>query len=100
MTEPNDIAALDDIAFLARSASRVRVLETLASDPHDRAELQAATGIPRATVGGSSPNSRPEVGLNTTVVATQGTFNSGEPVSDADARFESTFDRPGTYPYV
>lgn len=51
MTEPNDIAALDDIAFLARSASRVRVLETLASDPHDRAELQAATGIPRATVG-------------------------------------------------
>lgn len=48
MTEPNDIAALDDIAFLARSASRVRVLETLAADPHDRAELQAATGIPRA----------------------------------------------------
>ncbi|MFC7009476.1 helix-turn-helix domain-containing protein [Halalkalicoccus salilacus] len=51
MIEPNDIAALDDIAFLARSASRVRVLETLASDPHDRAELQAETGIPRATVG-------------------------------------------------
>lgn len=51
MTTPDDIAALDDISFLARSASRVRVLETLASGPHDRAELQAATGIPRATVG-------------------------------------------------
>lgn len=51
MTGPDDIAAFDDIAFLSRSASRVRVLETLASDPHDRAELQAATGIPRATVG-------------------------------------------------
>lgn len=34
------------------------------------------------------------------VVATQGTFDSGEPVSDADARFEYTFDRPGTYTYV
>lgn len=100
MTEPNDIAALDDIAFLARSASRVRVLETLASDPHDRAELQAATDISRVTVGGSPPNSRPEVELNTTVVATYGTFDSGEPVSDADARFEYTFDRPGTYTYA
>lgn len=34
------------------------------------------------------------------VVATQGTFNSGEPVSDAGTRFEFTFDRPGTYTYV
>lgn len=51
MSGANDIAALDDIAFLARSASRVRVLEALASDPHDRAGLQATTGIPRATVG-------------------------------------------------
>lgn len=51
MTTPDDIAALDDISFLARSASRVRVLETLADGPHDRAELQAATAIPRATVG-------------------------------------------------
>lgn len=51
MTAADDIAALDDISFLARSASRVRVLETLAEGPHDRAELQAATGIPRATVG-------------------------------------------------
>lgn len=51
MTGPNDVGALDDITFLARSVSRVRVLETLASGPHDRAELQAATGIPRATAG-------------------------------------------------
>lgn len=51
MTAADDIAALDDISFLARSASRVRVLETLAKSPHDRAELQAATGIPRATIG-------------------------------------------------
>jgi predicted transcriptional regulator len=51
MTGPNDVGALDDIAFLARSAGRVRVLETLTSGPRDRAELQAATGIPRATVG-------------------------------------------------
>ena len=51
MTEPDDIAALDDISFLSRSVSRVQVLETLALSPHDRAELQAATGIPRATVG-------------------------------------------------
>lgn len=34
------------------------------------------------------------------VVATQGTFNSGEPVSDAGTYFEYTFDRPGTYTYV
>lgn len=34
------------------------------------------------------------------VVATQGTFGSGEPVSDAGTRFEYTFDRPGTYTYV
>lgn len=51
MSELTDVATLDDIAFLARSASRVRVLEALASDPHDRAGLQATTGIPRATVG-------------------------------------------------
>lgn len=51
MTASDDTAALDDITFLARSTSRVRVLETLASGPHDRTELQAATGIPRATVG-------------------------------------------------
>lgn len=34
------------------------------------------------------------------VVATQGTFDSGEPVDDAGTRFEYTFDRPGTYTYV
>lgn len=45
------MSALDDIAFLARSPNRVAVLETLSSGPHDRAELQAATDIPRPTVG-------------------------------------------------
>lgn len=45
------MAALDDIAFLARSPNRVEVLETLSSGPHDRAELQEATGISRPTVG-------------------------------------------------
>lgn len=34
------------------------------------------------------------------VVATHGTFNSGEPVDEAGTRFEYTFDRPGTYTYV
>jgi halocyanin-like protein len=34
------------------------------------------------------------------VVATQGTFDSGEPVDDAGTRFEHAFDRPGTYTYV
>ena len=45
------MTALDDIAFLARSQNRVTVLETLSSGPHDRAELQEATGISRPTVG-------------------------------------------------
>jgi halocyanin-like protein len=34
------------------------------------------------------------------VVALDGTFDSGEPTAASDARFEYTFDEPGTYPYV
>ncbi|HET7325339.1 MAG TPA: halocyanin domain-containing protein [Halococcus sp.] len=34
------------------------------------------------------------------VVADQGTFTSGAPVSDAGTTFEFTFDRPGVYKYV
>lgn len=45
------MTALDDIAFLARSPNRVEVLDTLSSDPHNRAELQEVTDIPRPTVG-------------------------------------------------
>lgn len=45
------MAALDDIAFLARSPNRVEVLDTLSSGPYDRAELQEVTDIPRPTVG-------------------------------------------------
>ncbi|WP_101295921.1 helix-turn-helix transcriptional regulator [Halegenticoccus soli] len=45
------MTALDDVAFLARSPRRVRVLETLIEGPHTRADLQEATGVPRATVG-------------------------------------------------
>ncbi|WP_254547312.1 helix-turn-helix transcriptional regulator [Halomarina pelagica] len=45
------MAALDDVAFLARSPSRVAVLETLTEGAHSRAALQEVTGVPRATVG-------------------------------------------------
>lgn len=41
--------ALDDVAFLARSANRVDVLAALADAPHERSELEAATGISRVT---------------------------------------------------
>lgn len=44
-------APLDDIAFLARSPYRVRVLEALASRPYDRHGLQEATDVPRVTLG-------------------------------------------------
>lgn len=42
---------LDDVEYLARSANRVRVLETLAKGPHDRTDLQEKTGAARATLG-------------------------------------------------
>jgi halocyanin-like protein len=34
------------------------------------------------------------------VIAEQGTFNSGPPVTNAGTTFEFTFDRPGVYKYV
>lgn len=45
------MAVLDDIAFLARSPHRMAVLEALVDGSYTRAELQAETGVPRATVG-------------------------------------------------
>jgi predicted transcriptional regulator len=41
--------ALGEIQFLANSANRVRVLETLADGPASRRELQEETGVPRST---------------------------------------------------
>jgi len=43
--------ALAAIEFLARSAHRVGVLETLADGPRDRRELRAATGASDPTIG-------------------------------------------------
>lgn len=43
--------ALPDVAFLARSENRLRVLAALAKAAATRRELQEATGIARATVG-------------------------------------------------
>lgn len=41
--------ALGDIQFLANSTNRVRILDTLATEPATRRELQDSTGIPRST---------------------------------------------------
>ncbi|MDS0221442.1 helix-turn-helix domain-containing protein [Haloarcula sp. S1AR25-5A] len=41
---------LDRVAFLANSPNRIRVLETLATGPHTRAELAAQTDVARATL--------------------------------------------------
>jgi predicted transcriptional regulator len=41
--------ALEEIQFLANSASRIRVLDALAGDPATRRELQEETGVPRST---------------------------------------------------
>lgn len=43
--------ALADVAHLARSENRVRILVRLAEAPATRRELEVATGIARATVG-------------------------------------------------
>lgn len=43
--------ALADIAYLTRSENRVRILESLSETSSTRRELEAETGIPRATVG-------------------------------------------------
>jgi predicted transcriptional regulator len=42
-------SALEEIGFLANSASRVRVLDALDGDPASRRELQEETGVPRST---------------------------------------------------
>lgn len=42
---------VEEIAFLTRSDHRVEVLEALATNPADRADLQAATGASRPTIG-------------------------------------------------
>lgn len=44
-------AALEDVAYLSRSANRVRILETLADGPHTRRELMGSTGVSRTTLG-------------------------------------------------
>lgn len=43
--------ALEDIAYLARSRNRVRILEVLASEALTRAELTDRTSIARTTIG-------------------------------------------------
>ena len=43
--------AIQDIEFLARSAHRVAVLETLVEAPRDRRDLRDATGVSNPTVG-------------------------------------------------
>jgi predicted transcriptional regulator len=43
--------ALDDIAYLSRSESRVRILDAIATEPFPRSELEEMTGIARTTVG-------------------------------------------------
>lgn len=43
--------AIEDIAYLSRSASRVRILAALASDPQTRGDLEETTGIARTTIG-------------------------------------------------
>lgn len=42
---------LDDVAFLARSAHRVTVLQTLADGPRSRRDLHEETGVPQPTLG-------------------------------------------------
>lgn len=44
-------AALDDVEFLALSANRVAVLQSLAADDRTRSELAAVTGASQATLG-------------------------------------------------
>lgn len=43
--------ALNDIAYLSRSESRVRILDAIASEPYSRSELEETTEIARTTVG-------------------------------------------------
>lgn len=43
--------AMEDVAYLARSGSRIRILDALTAEPHTRSELTETTGIARTTVG-------------------------------------------------
>lgn len=51
--EPPDLssAALDDVAYLGRSANRIRILSALASSPGTRSALENRTGVTSTTVG-------------------------------------------------
>lgn len=54
MVDPSDAIptdALEDIAYLARSVNRVRLLETLGSGSYTRRDLADRTGIARTTIG-------------------------------------------------
>ncbi|MEF8841341.1 MAG: MarR family transcriptional regulator [Haloarculaceae archaeon] len=50
-TRPLPEAALEDVAYLSRSANRVRILEALADRPHTRRQLMDVTGVSRTTLG-------------------------------------------------
>lgn len=43
--------ALDDVAYLGRSANRLRLLATLTSEPATRSAIEERTGIPSTTIG-------------------------------------------------
>lgn len=43
--------AIEDVAYLSRSGSRIRILDALATAPCTRSELKETTGIARTTVG-------------------------------------------------
>ncbi|MFT4883138.1 MAG: putative transcriptional regulator [Natronomonas sp.] len=43
-------AGMADIAYLARSANRVEILETLVTGPYTSREVEAATGVSRSTL--------------------------------------------------
>lgn len=45
------VSPIDDVAFLARSETRVSILRTLEERPHERRDLADATGTPRSTLG-------------------------------------------------
>lgn len=43
--------AIEDVAYLSRTDSRVRLLDAIATQPYTRSELEEATGIARTTIG-------------------------------------------------
>lgn len=43
--------ALDDIAYLARSGSRVKILDSIATEPSSRRDLEETTEVARTTIG-------------------------------------------------